>query len=187
VALPVPPSVVAPSPSTEERYWRFAAHATLSVTLGALPDLGIGVDAGAALLLSRLHFALAAAVYPMRSTTLDGGGAGGDVWLAFGSAWGGYAVLLEPVNIALGVGLEVGVMSAEGFGVPEPDSGAGVWLMPYASGVGFVPIALPLGLRFELAVGIPVFRPPFVLEGLGQVHQASPVIGRISLGPELRF
>lgn len=196
---PAPAPTVAPRPApavvqkpppverVEEKPWNVAVHAALDVSVGALPGAGIGANGGVALIWSRVHVALGCSGYPPQSTTLEGQSAGGSFWLIDGSVWAGYAVLVEPLYIAPGLGLEIGVMSAEGISVPRPGEGAGLWLTPFASGVFAIPIAPPLGLRLELAVGIPVFRPQFVLERLGTVHRAAPAVGRFSVGPELRF
>jgi hypothetical protein len=45
----------------------------------------------------------------------------------------------------------------------------------------------PLRLALDLAMGVPVLRERFVLDQIGLVHQAFPVVGRAYLGPELRF
>jgi len=43
------------------------------------------------------------------------------------------------------------------------------------------------GLFVEVGLAFPFIRDTFELDDIGTIHQAGPVEGRASLGPELRF
>jgi len=96
--------------------------------------------------------------------------------------------------LGLCAGAEVGAMvgSGTGTGVASSDSGWSWWFAP--SGALFVhaPIGQRLDMRFRLDLGIPVFRPSFVLQHVGasdsvQAYRPAPVFAVLSFEPELHF
>lgn len=90
-------------------------------------------------------------------------------------------------SLSLCGGVEVGVVRARGFGVTDPAEANPLWLSLTPSLLGQWPLSTRLSLRLEAMAGVPLRRPGFDLEPYGEVHRASPVIGRFSVGPQLHF
>jgi len=204
-ASPRPPGQAAPVPAislpssrlaapdrsaaTAEPGWHVGAHLAADGALGVLPGVALGLGAGASLLVSRLRAELGFAWFPTRTGQLQNhsGPGGGDFKLVAGSAAGCFAALRAPVELGPCLGLDAGVMSAEGRDAPRKGSGTGVWLAPFAMGLAVAPLTDVIGLRAEVGAEVPIFRNHFVLENLGVVHRAAPVAGRAALGAEVRF
>jgi hypothetical protein len=193
--LPLPPSVEPPpppppapsAPSAPGRP-RFVIGVTTAVSLGALPGVGVGFGGHAGILAGRFQADLSAAYWPARTATLAARPTvGGDFRLAAGDARACVAVLRAPVELGPCVGLEVGSMSADGFGVRSPGSGSALWIAPLAEAALALPLGRLFALRLDVGVLAPVERPPFVLENVGPVFGASAVVGRAALGAEVRF
>jgi hypothetical protein len=95
------------------------------------------------------------------------------------------------VDFAACVGLEVGQISGETFGVFIPEEASGLWLAPQLDlrlGIGITP---PLSLVPHIGLAFPVSRPSFVIAA-GEpepivVHQPGPVAGRTGLTFEAQF
>ncbi|MEZ4443000.1 MAG: hypothetical protein R3B72_28150 [Polyangiaceae bacterium] len=82
---------------------------------------------------------------------------------------------------------EAGRMTASGFGVERPAQGS-AWLGVVEGSAGFdVWLAAPLALVAELGLGVPLTRPNFFLNNIGDVHRPGPVRGRLGLGLEATF
>jgi len=182
------PAVPAPFPPTH-----FAAFASLSGDAGTLPRLAYGFGLGAALLFPRLRFEAYGAYWPSHfaSGSTVAAGAGGDVFLVAG----GLRACWVPVSgdnferwleVAACPGLEAGDMHGQGKGVRFPLPEDGLWF----AATGLARISLRVGPRLVLfldaAVAVPFAPTAFSLGG-NTIYRPSPVEGRASLGPELRF
>jgi hypothetical protein len=124
------------------------------------------------------------------SVPIDGRGEGGanvrlasvqpSICLPWGSA------------LATCLGADVGAMHAAGTGVPLPASGTSLWLATAVALTARIPVNRFLDFRFRADVGMPFFRPSFVLENVGPVdpvgvYRPDPVFAFISFQPEIRF
>ena len=96
--------------------------------------------------------------------------------------------------VASCVGGEVGAMQAKATeGVPVLGSGKSWWLALTAGLSVRVAVVPRVDLRFRLDVGVPVFRPDFVLENVGagggsvQVFHTAPAFGVLSFEPEFEL
>ena len=74
-----------------------------------------------------------------------------------------------------------------GEGLEGIDEREEAWFAGRAGVIGIYPYGALAALRFSLEGMIPVTRPEFELDNVGPVHQAEPVIGRLSAGLEMSF
>ncbi len=88
------------------------------------------------------------------------------------------------------VGLEIGEMHGEGFGVASPGSGGALWTAPRAALRAELALVRHVALTLDLGLAVPLDRRTFVLtlsEGRSVVHEPSPVSGRAGAGVSVRF
>jgi hypothetical protein len=71
--------------------------------------------------------------------------------------------------------------------VVHPQSADSLWVAGALGLRASLAIAASLRLTLDLAIVVPLQRDRFTLDEIGLVHQASPVVGRAFVGPELRF
>jgi hypothetical protein len=88
------------------------------------------------------------------------------------------------------LGATVGEMRAAGGGVLNPGAGRSWWLAAELGMGARVPVAAWLRLRLQVGVGVPVFRPSFVLENVDpagpvQVYRPAPMFALIEFQPEM--
>jgi hypothetical protein len=201
---PAPPSPSLPLPPEDRRPRRvapalaadsppplrpgFAVGPIGAVAVGALPGVGAGVGGRAGVLVGRFRAEVSATYWPAQTATLtDRPTAGGNFRLIAGDGSACYAVLRAPLELSPCAGLEVGSMEATGFGVRTKESGSALWIAPLAAAAVGLPVGQHFAVRLDLAVLVPVERPPFVLTAAGTVYTAGLVVGRATLGLELRF
>lgn len=188
-----------------------ASHAAVGFSLvigvagdvGALPAPSIGFRAATGL---RIHGVRIEAQFELWSTSEATAeskpGAGARLALIAGALRGCHAILpwdappaLDTGAFALGacLGLELGSMTGEGFGLSRTNEGSALWIAPRGDarlGLGLVG---PLGLVAELGLAVPVDRRRFVFEtGSGAdavvvVHEPFAVSGRAALLAEASF
>ena len=113
--------------------------------------------------------------------------AGGRFSLTAFGLWACHEVAGPAPSLDVCGGLETGILHAEGFGVTDPGEAAPAWLSLTPSLVGRWPLNSWLSVRSNLSLGLPLRRPAFELEPYGDVHRASWLIGRMSIGPEIDF
>jgi hypothetical protein len=167
---------------------KFALGVVGSASIGALPMIGAGVGGRASVLAGRFRADLSGSYWPERSVSLPTRStAGGRIRLAAGDASACWAVLRTPLELSPCLGLELGSMSGTGFGVRSDLAGSTLWIAPVAEAAAALPIGNRFAARLDLGVLVPIQRPPFVLTGAGTVYAAGPVVGRATLGVELRF
>ncbi len=184
-----------PPPPSGKRVWVSIAP-SLNFDVGTLPGVTLAVGGSAALRWYPIVARLRGSYFFPRTATLDPRSVGGDfdMWaLAPGicatpfhtAAYG----RRRTFDVALDgcVEVELGKMRGEGFGVRNPGSGSTVWVTPHAQVWGALTLADPLSTRAMIGVGVPVRRPDFVLQQVGVVHVASPVVGRAGLEIALIF
>jgi hypothetical protein len=107
----------------------------------------------------------------------------------FGAAVDACLRPIEGAHVLVGVcgGLEVGVATGEGDGVSDPGDNTAVWVAPALSVFGGVRPLGPLLLRLEASLLAPVHRPDFVLEGVGALYRAAPLVARGTLTGSILF
>lgn len=156
--------------------------------IGSIAPLSAGFGAVGALFYGRQRFDLGLGVWPERSSTLaDRPSAGGDVSLIAFSAGTCRAIPAGPFSLSPCGSLEIGRLSAAGFGVERPGSGAAPWVALKAGGMAAWEPWDSVGVTLRLEAVVPFIRPRFILENVGAVHQPSAVAGRAAAGLEVRF
>jgi hypothetical protein len=161
-----------------------------ALDVGTLPGVSPGVVLGVSLLYGPLRAELAASLWPAHDATLDARpSAGGAVDLYAGSAAACWALLATRVELGPCLGLEIGRLRAQGFGVTDPSQGSALWSAARLGGAfAYRPSeALPLFLGLRLDLAVPFSRPGFVLSNVGTVHRPAPAAGRALAGLEVRF
>lgn len=173
------------APQVEPARMRSAVSVGLFFEKGALPEIGFGVEIGAALEYAALRGGLSFATFASQEARLPGDDSGG----AFSLMFGALSVCAHPTINAwhlLGcAGFELGSLSAEGKGIEHGRSGSALWTAPRAEiGVGY---ALAPTLRFWLRGGgaFALARPEFLIEDLGEVHQPDNLSARGLIAFEL--
>jgi hypothetical protein len=172
---PVPPP---PCPSCAERGFETSLSAHALGSAGSVPGLAAGVQLGGELGSRRLR--LGAGAYFVPAVADEGG------HMTFGitaAVISGCAAIAEPLELC-GV-VDAGVIRASAEQLAPVEAGEFPWL---AAGAGpRVHLDVTETLRFELAgvVLAPLTRHRFVVRGLDEEFQASPVGGRLLLGARL--
>ena len=192
VAPPAPdrdrPPAQAPPPERATADTRALARLSLVGDVGTLPSAGGGGSVAVGYGIERFHLEGGALLLPGRRSLVDSGdGKGGQVDLVAGGIAACYAIVPGDTEVAACAGAEAGVLRGEGFGVKNPASGTAPWVAGLVAADLSVPIAEPVSLRVRLEALAPIVRERFVLDGLGEVHRAAPVAGRLMAGPEVHF
>ncbi|WP_437721377.1 hypothetical protein [Sorangium sp. So ce861] len=170
----------------------------LRIGLGGMTDLGTmqrltgAIEPWAGVVVGPVRLEAAASFWPgRRAESAAKARAGGTVDLVAGSLTA--CALLPPLERAVrphfevGVpcaGFELGRMHAEGYGVSDPGEGSGLWAALRSGAAASWVVAPWVRLRLRLEAVVPLERPRFVLEGVGEVHEPS-VAARAALGLEL--
>ncbi|WP_437314112.1 hypothetical protein [Sorangium sp. So ce385] len=168
------------------------------IGLGGMSDLGTmqrlsgAIEPWAGVVVGPARLEAGASFWPgRRAESAAKPGTGGTIDLVAGSL--AACALLPPLERAVrpdfevGVpcaGVELGRMHAEGFGVSDPGEGSGVWVALRSGAAASWVVAPWMRLRLRLEAVVPLERPRFVLEGVGEVHEPS-VAARAALGLEL--
>ncbi len=179
------PTAVARNPTS------LAAGPLIASGAGALPFPAYGVGALVAVDTGP-RWELAGMFWPEQSASVVDGShtVGASVWLATvrPSACASFA----HGAIASCAGGELGTMQGRGTGVPNLGSGRSWWLA-VSAGLSVRAVVAPrVSLRFRLDVGLPFFRPSFVLDNVGpggsvQAFQPAPAFGVLSFEPEFEL
>lgn len=163
-------------------------------TVGMLPRPTIGIEGGFVVrwpvwtLTARASY-----TPPVRQRLETRPNAGGDLdqWTVGAQgcfqAWAGGPLGPGGYDVRLCAAFDAGQLRAEGFGVDSPESGQALWLAPEAGAALDVHLTRWLLLDLGLGLTVPVLRPTFVLENVGDVHRPEPVAGRLGLGAQAVF
>jgi hypothetical protein len=205
-AVPVATSAASPPPansatdagaagaSSRAERWLPSLSLWLLADAGSLPAPGLGAALGAELSIGRLQVRALGTLLFEQHTQVENTlapGAGAKLELLAGSLLACTAPLgrlrSQLASLAC-LGMELGQLTGEGTGVPDPRRGSALWAAPRVDLGGFWTIpgsALRLGL--SLMAAIPLNRDEFALNQIGTVHQPPSVVGRMSLGIDLAF
>jgi hypothetical protein len=185
------PAVAPPADAGRARGVRpsFRVQAWATADAGSLPGVSLAVGGKAAVVIEALRIELGGGVWLDRRANLaQPASAGGEVGLAVGSADACWS-FLRAAQIELGpcLGFELGSLHADGFGASSTSSGSALWSAIQGGGLlAWSPVSRVAAL-FRLDAAVPFARPTFVIDGLGSVYRSSPVVGRATLGVEVRF
>jgi len=154
--------------------------------VGSLPEPTVGAGLAAGVRLGRTSFAAdAMAWFPRRAFAGSNAESGGEIGLYTASVRGCVAAIhmwersleLDPC-----VRAEAGLTNGRGFGIAEPTSSTNPW------GAVFVGLSMrqlsttSLGAWLAVEGGVPIVRPNYVIEELGTVFRAGPLLARVSFG-----
>ncbi|MEO8800846.1 MAG: hypothetical protein ABI551_23345 [Polyangiaceae bacterium] len=176
-----------PEPLARPLPIRFHVGAHFGMTTGDLPSVGLGGGGTIGVLIDRVrvegyadYWALAKARFAK-----PGGAdfqlfsAGARTCLSFGGTF-----TLGPC-----AAFELGSMRGASFEVTKPSSGTALTADALLGALGMFSLdkAGHFALRVLLEVGVVLDRPEFVLTGIGSVHEPAPILGRGTVGAEIRF
>jgi hypothetical protein len=182
-----PPLPPAAGPGT-----RIVAGPLIALGAGALPFPAYGVGARLAVETGP-RWELAGMFWPEQSASVVADAShtvGAGVWLA--ALQPSVCVSFARGAVASCAGGELGAMQARGTGIPVPGSGTSWWLALTAGLSLRATVAQGIFLRVRIDVGVPFFRPTFVLENVGpggsvQAFQPAAVFGALSIEPEFQL
>jgi hypothetical protein len=154
----------------------------------ALPRFALGAHAEAGWASSRWYVGVGAGGWLSQQESLAEGRSGQGRFgfrtlslSACHASWGG-AVRLGPCLSA-----ELGQLSARSSDVRQPGTVQELWLAALG-GVGFwAPLGSSLLFTSSLSAVVPLRRPRFVIEGIGEIHQPRALGARSALGLAMRF
>jgi hypothetical protein len=165
---------------------RFLAAGFGLVEIGMLPQATFGASLGAGVAVGRFSAELGPMFLLPRTGSLeDDPDKGGELDYLGGQA----AACVTPFagrRLDACATFEVGRLGGTGFGVTEELSGEALWLAPGLYGAGRLPIAGGFEGQARIGVALPLNRPEFVLDELGNVHRPEFVSLRGSLGFSFR-
>ena len=192
--VPAPSEPVAPSPpahvaeewTTDAEPWQLRLGAGLALWTGRLPGLAPGAQAHVSLGRARASLSLDLGFFPPQHAGIAGSEAGGALWLASAGPKLGYALLLGAASVTPHLGAELQLVRGSGSGVENPSSAQAVLVGVEAGTRVGLQLAKSWQGYAEGAVSGLVWRPRFVLDGVGQVHQPERLGLRFGLGAEWR-
>jgi hypothetical protein len=172
---------------------RIAAFAGLVGDAGSLPAFGLGVAVGADVAWPAVELRALGMFLPGAEGFVDPrepASPGAEIGLVAGGL-----LLCAPLStrqvgaeLAACVGAELGRVSGHGTRIDTSHSSATWWSAPRVDLTGRWGLPLPrLALELGVTVAAPIWRDEFVLQGVGSVHRAPPVVGRASLGLRADF
>ena len=177
-----------PEPPPSEPKVRGAIAAQGLASYGVLPNFGAGVGLSAAIVFERWRFEAAGAYWPSRSERTDlTHDIGGNFMLGTAALRGCPEPKYKKVEFPLCLGVELGAMRGEGFGVDDAAVASRLWAAALL-GLGVTwafTDHLAVGARLEAVVALA--RPEFSIRGAGLLHQAGPAAPRGLVGLEVRF
>lgn len=183
-AQPLPPAQLPAPPPRRE--WRLGARAGLD--WGALAAAGPAFGLLGSLSVGPQLFEVDLQAWVPQRVLLGAPAAAGGtlrLYLASVTTW---RKLLDGVfSLGPSLGLDLGLLHAEGFGVTTNGSGSALWLAGRAGISASWGLVAPFELNLRLDLVVPVLRPRFVLTNVGDVHTPAPVGVRAMVGGAARF
>jgi len=183
------PVVVIPQPeSPSESPWAFGLLVAALGDYGTLVGAAPGFSVRGTLDENHRRYEVGLDVLPKNIAPAPGrSGAGGKLALYSATAAACLYLVDVPLNLGPCVGIDVGWIVAQGYGITTPGRGNA----PLLAGRGGIVAAwtpiehLSVILRADTV--IPVDRPRFLLANVGQVYQTGAVAGRALLGAQWQF
>jgi hypothetical protein len=192
--LPPPPPVPAiyqPAPQKRSPPVDFLFGLQSTGSQGTLPSVDVGVGGSVGLVARRYRVELRAA-YGLRRDQIAKAATPADAYGRFnflaGTLVGCFNLGQEALAFGPCADVEVGVVSAQGFGVSESYLAHRAWLAVGAGGYSVISLARHWSVPLHLDVLAPIQRPEFVFNNVpNRVFQAPAVGIRASVGIEMRF
>ncbi|MDB5216346.1 MAG: putative secreted protein [Myxococcaceae bacterium] len=186
-APPEPEKEAALPASTAAKASLLAIGAGQVADFGTMPSAAAGAEIFAAIRVPPLRIEVAGALWAPQRQSVVGTSAGGELMLISGVAHGCFLPVLDRFELGGCVGAGVDSMNANAFGPIVVSRGSGAWIV--LAGEARVGLSLLPWLAIHAGFGlqVPVTRPSFVIEGVGQVHRPAPLSGRQALTLEARF
>jgi hypothetical protein len=182
-----PPSREPPAPTAGPRV-QMLARLEATGDLGTLPSLGVGPAVALGLIVGWTRLEVAGTYLPAQRLEVPAlAGSGNDISLFAGALRVALGVPLGALEIGPTVAGEVGILRAVPFGLAEPMTGNRRWVALLAGLALSWRLVEELAIRAGLEIGASVVRPRILITELGIFHEPSPVLGRLSLGVELRL
>lgn len=179
--------LAAHAPSPAPRSLRGAARLSFAGDLGALSRWSPAGALGLALLGPAWRLELQGTYAARRLAYPERPDLGGHLQLAAGSVRGCGVPRWRRLEFPVCGGLELGLVRAVGRGVPEPREVRELWLaLQLGPGLAWAPVPR-LALTLGLDLLIPLRRPGFHIENLGELARARALGLRPLLGIEVRF
>jgi hypothetical protein len=182
---PAPPARAEPW-QRDAAPWQLRLGAGFALWTGRLPGLAPGAQAHVSVAREHASLSLDLGFFPPQHAGIAGSEAGGELWLASVGPKLGYGFAVGAASVTPRLGAELQLVRGAGSGVENP-SGAQALLLGVEAGAR---VGLQLAKSWqgfaEGAVSALIWRPRFVLEGVGQVHQPERVGLRFGLGAEWR-
>ncbi|HTV25694.1 MAG TPA: hypothetical protein VMG12_43660, partial [Polyangiaceae bacterium] len=170
-----------------------AAFGAMLGDAGSLPAFGLGLAVGADVAWPGFALRALGMLLPGAEGSVDArdpASPGAEIGLVAGGLLVCAPLSTRLVGAELGacVGAELGRLSAHGIRIDRSHSSTTGWAAPRADLAGRWALPLPwLALELGLTLAAPIWRDEFVLEGVGSVHRAAPVVGRVSLSLRADF
>lgn len=183
---PTPPGAPRTAPRPVAPGVRLALRLFGAGDVASLPAPSLGGGAAAALDVGPVRAEVVGTWLPGREARVGDGDAGAEVSLVAVTPRGCWVPHRGTVEVAGCLGLELGSLRAEAFGVSDPGVGSALWLAPHVGVLGGLELAPPVRVVVGVEAAVPLARERFVLGGVGDVHEPPPVTARATVGLELR-
>jgi hypothetical protein len=157
------------------------------VDLGMLPGTAVGVGGGLGVRVSRLRVDVEGAFWFPQEAVIDGTPAGADFSLWTGALSGCPMILREPIELGPCLGVELGRLVVESFGVDNFGETSFLWSAFVGDVQATWVFASPFALRAELGLAVPFRRPRWVLEPGGLLDRSGLLTARGQFGIELHL
>ena len=180
VAAPAPAK---PSPAPAPRQSFFQLGLSGSADSAALPRLALGARADLGFSHQRFYVGASAALWLGQTETLAPAhpGRGRFGWRA-ASLWTCHATWGRAVRVGPCLAFELGQLTARSSDVRLPDEAEELWLAALGGGAFWVPLGSSWLLTSSVSAVVPLRRPSFVVEGIGEIHQPRRIGVRSALG-----
>jgi hypothetical protein len=175
-----------PAPANPARVHPYVAG-FFGGTVGDLPTIGFG--GGGALGLSYRAIRVEALVDYYAFSRAHFADTGEANFQTFSVGARSCLAVIDTLSLGPCLDFQLASLAGESFNVSNPSSGTALVPEAFVGAMGSLPLDKNrhFALRALLEIGVPFSRPEFVLDGDGFVHQPAPIIGRGTIGAELRF
>jgi hypothetical protein len=190
-ALPPPPPLPPPRPPApleeeELATFVFGVHVTGNIGVLPVPAVAFGPDIGG--MLGRFRFDVGMSWLPKRQILAESHpSAGVELTMITGHATGTFIQWREPLEIGWQLGIDIGSLRGEGFGVRRSEAGSTAWVAPRLGVLAAYPIAAFFAVRANLAFSFAGIRPTYQIAGVGDVYEVAGPVGDLALAAELRL